>query len=543
MTSINPQNPHQTLIKSSIFLTITTILFLITLCPHQSTQQSIITKSSTIQATCVYNYTYYGLYTCDLSYNEPVNRTDVLEITGIHLPNHTDDDVEAVYQYIRNETYFNGDAMRKFVNLKRISIIGRDLIDITPNSFDVCAKLEALAINYGKYKTLPSGLLKNCVNLRTFEIMSSEIETFPEDFFGSTRNLEEFVVPVNQLTSLPEKLLQNMEKLRIIRIGYNNLKELSPNFLINCPNLDQFSAYDNQFQTQEAITFALNGRINMRYLMLDFNNITNWDFRFFAQFQKLEYLTVGINRGAKLTNIHWRSLPASLNELTVYGIGEDIPENSFERLVNLRALTLYGNDITAFHKDTFKSLTNLWYLYIYQSELKTLHPDLFQDQGNLSHLMISGTKIEELPAGLFVPLVNIGFRNQNNGIHVKHSKLIRINANSFGEHPKLRTIDFAFNEINEIERGIFSKFHPNMTYVGLYFNDCVSALLDGVDLDNHERLEQCYQNWVDIDPNNRPTTVPPTSTTPAGCGSNFKSFEVFVIIFVGIFKVLFDYVK
>lgn len=538
---MSPNTLHN-ITKSPAWLTLTSLFISIVINPHLSSQQTIISKSSTIQATCQYYYSNGNLYTCELVVLIPVNSTDVLEITGTHLANHTDADVEAVTHGINVVAYFNGEVLRKFLNLKIISMVGDTLLAINPGAFDVCPKLESLIIDYGKLTSFPPGLLKNCENLKFFELLATKVETFPEDFFGSTKSLEEFNVAVNQLTTLPEKLLQNMENLKSFRIGFNKLKELNSNLFIGNPNLEQVSAYNNEFQDLNDIAFALNGKTNLKYLMLDNNNITNLDFRFFAQFQKLDYLSVGMSWARKLTNINWHSLPTSLVDLRVYGVGEEIPANGFERLGKLTTLILDGRDFTSFHKDTFKPLNSLVFLYLYDTGLTSLHPELFTNQSNLSNLLIRGSKIEEFPAGIFAPLVSIGIRNINNGIQITGSSIIRLNANSFGEHPHLQNIDFSNNKINEIERGLFSKFHPSLAYAGFYNNDCINKNFAGTDLDNNIEFEQCYKNWEEIDPNNRPTTTGRPATTPSGSGRNFKIFEVLAIIFVGVFKILFDFV-
>ncbi|KAL7014371.1 hypothetical protein ACKWTF_015892 [Chironomus riparius] len=537
------RNLLQTITNSTACLILTLMFILITIYPQQSTQDAIISKSSVIQAPCIYNYTTSNIYSCDLLITESVNSMDVLEITGTHLDNHTDADVENVHQTMDAPGFFEGSVLKKFKNLKVLNFYGSGLREIKQNAFDDCAKLERLSITYGQLSFFPTGMLKNCESLNHLEVMSQRIETFPEDFFGNTTSLEEFQVSVNELTSLPEKLLQNMEKLKTIRIAYNSLTELHPNLLINALNLEQVSAYGNQFQHQDDIAYALNGKINLKYLMLDDNNFTHFDFRFFSQFQKLEYLSIGMRRESKLSQIDWQSLPASLTDLRVYGVGEEIPENAFCRTVSLRTLILHGKGITTLHKDLLKPLSSLLFLYIYDTGLKALHPELFANQVNLSNLLISNSQIEELPPGIFTPLVNIGIVNTFNGIQITSSKIQRLNADSFGEHPHLQNIDFSYNEINEIERGIFSKFHPDMVEAGFYSNECVSEYLSGENLDEHENLEVCFKNWEEIDPNNRTTTAATPTTTSGGCGRNFKSYEIFLIIFAGIFKILLNFLN
>jgi hypothetical protein len=130
----------------------------------------------------------------------------------------------------------------------------------------------------------------------------------------------------------------------------------------------------------------------------------------------------------------------------------------------------------------------------------------------------------------------------------------RLNANSFGQHPHLRHIDFFQNRIDGIERGIFSRFNPNLRHAGFGSNVCVSqTFFDAVNLDNDPRLTWCFNNWAGITTTTMATTTTtlattttteasPDATTPGGCGSNFKQFEVSGIIFVGFLGALINFV-
>jgi hypothetical protein len=58
---------------------------------------------------------------------------------------------------------------------------------------------------------------------------------------------------------------------------------------------------------------------------------------------------------------------------------------------------------------------------------------------------------------------------------------------------------------------------------------CIDRIFSDVtNFDEDERLLWCFNNWAGIT-----TTDATPTTTPAGCRNVYKSFEVFVIIFVG----------
>jgi len=516
------------------------ILTFLTLHPQNTIQQTTIDDIQTIEATCYYSLDSQNTYTCNLLDAVILEDSDVLNITGAHIDDLTDDDVLIVNYHNTTSKYFKGEVLIKFKNLQTLKLMGQRLEDISDNAFEVCHNLMILNIQFNDLTALPTQMLKNCEKLIIFKLTHTSLSEIPEDLFGSTKNLEDLIISNNQLTSLPKKLLQNMEKLKFFDAGSNFLTELSPDLFINCLYLRHVDLSYNNFEDQGKIS-AISGHINLYKFWLNFNSFSNFDFNFFSQFENLEELTIGSTDGPKLTEISWQSLPSSLISLIIYGIGEDIPENSFDHLRKLESLSLSGKDIENLHKDTFKSLTKLEVISIQGTSIKTLDPELFINQAALSDLNLRDNKIAELPSGIFTKLVNLGIKSEYHGIKMSFNNIQRLNSNSFGQHPHLHCIDFSSNKIIAIELGIFSKFNSNLTYVDFYYNLCVDEFyVYPRSLDVDESLATCYVNWIgttttgqSTTQESEPTTMEPT--TPGGSGNNFKYFEVFFIIFVGFF--------
>lgn len=443
--------------KSAIFVTIV----LIALHPQKSSQQATTNKSSIIPASCMYWYDSENIYTCSLYISGPVTSTDVLEITGKHYDNHTDPDVQAVFQNPHYDLFFNGEVLKKFENLKSIHVIGEELMEINQNAFDVCPKLETLRLRFNKLTTFPSEMLKNCANLINFDVVNYGLTSIPEDLFGTTYNLEKLTLQGN-LTLLPSKLLENMDKL------------------------EEFYGDYNKFHDLKDIADALNGRTNLKILWLTYNNFSSFDFRFFSQFQKLEQLRIGYFNGHEWTQFSWYSLPSTLTLLTVYGIGENIPENAFSQLPGLNELTISGYGIEYLHRNIFKPLTNL------------------------SKLVIELTSIKSFPSDLFANLTNL------NKLTITYSQVHRLNANSFGNNLQLQNMDFYHNRINEIQRGIFKKINTNVIFVSLRSNVCADEYFQGDNLDEEECLNKCFTNWETIPDN--------------GCGKCIFKFQILLIV-------------
>jgi len=505
---------------------LTSFLIILTIVTDPSFQQVTISKSSTIEATCIYSYDLQNRYSCELLNAVIQNPNDILLISGMHLPSHSDNDVQALIHTNASFAQFNGEALRKFVNLKFIDLrrVGINLIN--ENAFEVCGHLEELHMGFnGFIEGLPQSMFRNCENLRIFWAPDLRILSLPDNLFGNGRNLEVFDMTTSPLRSFPDNLLQNMTNLRIFRISSNFVDFLHPNNLMNAAFLQQIDISWNNFSDTQEVMNLLNGHLGLKKLIINGNYFEIFDFSFLAQFQRLEELNIGGR--PQMTSISWQFLPSSLISLTVNQVGENIPETAFESLQNLTFLRLTGFGITNLQKDTFKEQRNLEQLIIIFTNITTLHPQLFVSQSNLRVLFLVSNQIEDLPDGIFEPLVNLGLNESTRGLSMVINKIQRLSKNAFGHHPHLDYIDFAHNDINEIERGLFSRFSVNMSWVDFGFNRCISNMFWNVtNVDEIEAFQPCFDNFDGI------TTVP--TTTPNGCEMIFRQIELFLIFFIGI---------
>lgn len=475
---------------------------ILTIIPQQSTQQQIISKSDTIEAHCIFNYDPQDRYGCYLYNIRAFNPTDVLVIVGTHLPGRTDADVEVVVHTNCRFNQFNGEILRTFVNLKRISLVNSGLQSINPSAFDICNSLEFLNLATNSLTQLHPQMFRNCVNLTTFSAFRNQLSTVPEDLFSNNRNLELFNVQLNRLSELSPRLLSNAINLQVINIASNN------------------------FNDPQGVMNILNGHLRLRSISLFGNLFSMFNLNFFSQFQSLEFLE--ISRLHDLTGIQWQALPGSLMTLSATNIREPIPHNAFHGLPNLTNLFIAGSGITDLHQDTFRECRKLESLMITDANIKTIQSQLFASQSNLRDLWLHNNSIEVIEDGAFVPLVNLGLNETLNGLSMSVNKIRRLSLSMFGQHPHLRNINFGSNEIAKIERGIFSRFNPVLSYVSFLWNDCVSTVLSNVEnLDGHNEFEWCFNNFEGI-----------TTTTPNGVGNIFKKLDVSVMIFIGIGAVL-----
>ncbi|KAL7014347.1 hypothetical protein ACKWTF_015873 [Chironomus riparius] len=506
--------------KSSQILQILTILVLL---PHQSTQLAPAIQTQTTIATCIYRYDAQNLYTCDLHNATDPYPDGVLEIIGSHLPGRTDVDVKALIHVNSQFRQFNGEVLRKFENLEVLSLSELALWSVNQNAFEICGQLEVLYMRLNfQLRSLPAKMLQNCWKLRFIDFDFCRMQTIPDDLFGNSTAIEQFSVRSNQMTSFPDNVLQNMTNLRIFDVQSNQITTLNRNNFVNAINLEEFNVGWNKIGDEQEVLNLLNGHLGLKLIRLDNNRFRMFNFNFFSQFQRLEVLAVGGNQN--LTEIAWQALPASLIYLRVREIAEEIPENAFNHLTNLTELYLTGFGITNLQQDTFKELINLRVLHVTETSISTLNPQLFQSLINLHTLSMQMNQIEDLPDGIFTPLKSLGLGSFQRVLTMSNNRITRLPIDIFGQHPHLFHIDFSFNQITGIQRGIFSRFNPFMAQAEFIANKCTSASLwNETNLDQNKELEWCFNSFEGI-----------TTTTQNGVQKRFRGFEVILMILVGI---------
>ncbi|KAG5667331.1 hypothetical protein PVAND_015314 [Polypedilum vanderplanki] len=507
------------------------VIFIISLQFYQLSAQEIIDSNQSInevEAICIYDFMPpNNEYSCFLSWINVTSPNQILRIVGNHLPDRTDADVIAVYPGTHYRLdFFNGEVFQKFPNLQILRL--GTLRGVAPNAFDLCFQLQDIQVSV-ILETLPNGIFKNCRNLRTFNIQGWQISSLPAELFGTIQSLESFTISRTDLMTLPSTIFQHSVNLNFISLSYNQFESLDSTLFSNLRNLVTIRLNFNRISHQNIVTNLLNGQRNLRNIELYNSGIPSIDFNFFSQFLMLDYLNVRTNQS--LTNIAWNTLPESLRRLEISNIGESIPENAFQNLPHLTNLGLYGFGIGNFHQNTFRNLPNLRILNLIECGITELHPELFSSLTQLRHLGLSSNQIQELPAGVFANLTNLGDNNVNH-LSLNNNLIRRLNRNAFGVHPNLHQISLDFNEIYEIERGIFSQSFPNLQTLFIARNKCVHDIITG-NFDESPELEYCFANWAG-------ETTSTTTTTTDG-GNHLKIdlillFILFVIVFIGNFK-------
>lgn len=122
----------------------------------------------------------------------------------------------------------------------------------------------------------------------------------------------------------------------------------------------------------------------------------------------------------------------------------------FNGLINLKELTLDGNNLVQLDACLFYGLTNLERLIINNNELTDLHEEIFKGLKNLKFIDFNSNKINKLPASIFKNLENLRC------INFGRNQIRELNENIFNGLVNLHSLYFAGNMIQNLNPNIFN---------------------------------------------------------------------------------------
>jgi len=141
--------------------------------------------------------------------------------------------------------------------------------------------------------------------------------------------------------------------------------------------------------------------------------------------------------------IHLVRLDLSHNQL------QTLPNNIFDRLVNLQSLSLYSNQLNTLPNNIFDNLGNLQSLSLFNNQLQTLPNNIFDNLGNLQWLYLSNNQLQTLPNNIFDNLGNLQV------LYLHHNHLQELPNNIFDRLGKLQNLSLSNNQLQTLPNNIF----------------------------------------------------------------------------------------
>ena len=190
---------------------------------------------------------------------------------------------------------------------------------------------------------------------------------------------------------------EKLNNLLSLRLDHNEINALDHRHVDLKPlqNLANLSITNNQIKY---ISNSIENLLNLRYLNLSYNSLSDFDFKMIKDLYLLEVLALdGNSIDAVSTSVSSNITTLSLNNNRIISITTD----SFCNLKNLRRLFLSRNKIWIIHVNSFQNQTLLEELYLDDNDLSHLPPYWYQHTKKLRYLNLSGNKFTSLEPVLY----------------------------------------------------------------------------------------------------------------------------------------------
>ncbi|KAL7043576.1 hypothetical protein ACKWTF_001584 [Chironomus riparius] len=220
---------------------------------------------------CEYFVSLSNEYTCWLAIYNPNGLDNFTDVTGTHLPEKSDDDVQFIsIRMIPITPIFPSIICEKFKNLNTLNIHSAGLQTIDDKAFENCKNITILDIyaNNMLNRIDENSFIEN-LELKKLQIKVTNLSSLPENIFKNQHKLENLWLSVNKFIDLPKNIFKPLKNLRTIALNSNLLTTLNPELLEPLENLEYLNLDDNQFEELPANIF--NSFTNLKEIGLNQN--------------------------------------------------------------------------------------------------------------------------------------------------------------------------------------------------------------------------------------------------------------------------------
>lgn len=328
-------------------------------------------------------------------------------------------------------------SIGNLVNLKELYLSGCQLTEI-PDSIWNLTKLELLNLHGNKLTSLPDSIGK-LDRLTHLTLCYNEIAELPQSMSKLT-NLKMLNIRRNPLSISQISFLHSLPKLAEVHLCW---------MIIHARYLVKFSEWKSEWildETRSSIRHDI-----VKHLGIDriFNDLANIP----------EPFQLSLNSRLKIDSIAGISKLKNLTRLSLHGDRglTEIPHD-IDRLVNLKALYIYGNNILSI-PDSIGRLKRLKKIELYENKIHKL-PESIGDLSNLKTLVLNCNSLDKIPDTI---------------CQCENLKELSLRINKIAELPvaigqlyKLKRLDFAGNIIRRLPESLVSCL--KLTYLDLSGN-------------------------------------------------------------------------
>ena len=111
-------------------------------------------------------------------------------------------------------------------SFEEIQIPNRQIIDVSPDSFQGVRGPKSIDLNFNKIKAVNENLFKGLTSLEIIILLKNKLTQIPCGLFNGLVNLREIYLRQNQIKQLDSDLFQGLPNLQIIDLTTNFLSGL-----------------------------------------------------------------------------------------------------------------------------------------------------------------------------------------------------------------------------------------------------------------------------------------------------------------------------
>lgn len=239
---------------------------------------------------------------------------------------------------------------------------------------DLSDKVTTINLSGNNLKELPEGLLDNATNLVNFYIESNYISKIPKNFFKNNKQLDWISFAGNSITEIGAEEVSGLENLRLLDFSSNDIAKVDENALKGLTKLEQLTFGENLLKSLPENVFkpVENCLESISLYSNGFTKIPSG----IEKLVKLKALSMFDNELSDISDFDFSHL-VKLDELDLqYNVINKIGKKAFANNTNLTSLDLYDNQLTDFDVDMLPAGKELHKLDLRLNNFKVVDPAL-----------------------------------------------------------------------------------------------------------------------------------------------------------------------
>ena len=415
-----------------------------------------------------------------MTHSLQVENTKIIQIPKFFFHLHWCENVQILYVKFDNLILLRSNGFKKFVNVKKLTLIANKLQWIKKKSFNKLLQLEELHLESISLKSIDKNVLNKLSRLQKLSLILQNLKIFPKKLLKNTISLK--YLKMNHsclLNGAHFPPLKHLEWTSMILLGYLYYEN------IILPSLKCLKLNNRDFQFNNCLPVK-----ELTEICIEHSICVSNCMNIISESKNLKVLNLSNNINIMTLDL---TMLTEQNSLTYFNMSRNciriILPHSFEFFENLEILNLSYNRLSiGFH--LFNKLRNLKILDLSHNEIRVIHfhvLDIYLP--NLRILNVGHNYVEYICHGLktlFSYLSHMYFCNNL-------IKLLDLKCTTFSTNQNLILLDFQNNAIRKIDDTFFW-YVRNLKY--LYLNGNMIRFLNS----NHFEKLECLE-YLDLSRN------------------------------------------